>query len=185
MGKQYGFYYDVSRCVQCRTCEVACKTIRNVEPGLKWRRVVETWGGEFPNVTRTFFSLACMHCAKPACVEVCPTDAITKRAEDGIVVVDRDKCNGCQECFYACPFGVPQFGHDGTMQKCDFCIEIGGEPACVASCPAEAIHYGTIEELSELAAGKAAEKLTGPTEPSIFISNKLGANMIQNMFVGH
>jgi anaerobic dimethyl sulfoxide reductase subunit B (iron-sulfur subunit) len=183
MAKQYGFYYDVSRCIQCRTCEVACKSIRNVEPGLKWRRVVEIWGGEFPNVTRTFFSLACMHCGKPACMEVCPTSAITKRAEDGIVVVDRDKCNGCQECFYACPFDVPQFGNDGTMQKCDFCIEIGGKPACAASCPAEAIHYGTMEELSELATGKVAEKLTGPTEPSIFIFNKLGANMIQNMFV--
>jgi len=182
MAKQYGFYYDVDRCVQCRTCETACKSIRNVEPGLKWRRVVETWGGEFPNVTRTFFSLACMHCGKPACLAVCPTGAISKRAEDGIVVVDRDKCNGCQDCAYACPYDVPQFGNDGTMQKCDFCIEIGAEPACVASCPAEAIHYGTIEELSELVTGKVAEKLIGPTEPSIFIFNKLGANMIQNIF---
>jgi anaerobic dimethyl sulfoxide reductase subunit B (iron-sulfur subunit) len=182
MSKQYGFFYDVSRCVQCRTCEVACKSFRNVEPGLKWRRVVETWSGEFPNITRTFLSLACMHCVKPACAAVCPTGAIIKRAEDGIVVVDRDKCNGCQECFYACPFGIPQFGHDGIMQKCDFCIESGGEPACAASCPAEAIHYGTMEGLAELATGKSAERLTGPTEPSIFITNKLGANMIQNMF---
>jgi DMSO reductase iron-sulfur subunit len=182
--EQYGFFHDVSRCVQCRTCEVACKSIRNVEPGLKWRRVVEIWGGEFPNVTRTFFSLACMHCGKPACATVCPTGAISKRAKDGIVVVDRDKCNGCQDCFSACPFGVPQFGADGIMQMCDFCIEMGGEPACVAICPAEAIHYGTMEELSELAAKKTAEKLAGSTEPSIFISDKQGANMIKNTFVG-
>lgn len=184
MAKQYCFYYDADRCVQCRTCEVACKSIRNVEPGLKWRRVVETLGGEFPNVTRTFFSLTCMHCGKPACLAACPTGAITKRPEDGIVVVDRYKCNGCQECLPACPFGVPQFGADGIMQKCDFCIEIGAEPACVAQCPAEAIHYGTIEELSKLAPKKVAEKLDGATEPSIFISNKLGTNMIQNMFIG-
>jgi anaerobic dimethyl sulfoxide reductase subunit B (iron-sulfur subunit) len=183
MSKQYGFYYDVSRCVQCRTCEVACKSVRNVEQGIKFRRVIKTWGGEFPNTTRTFFSLACMHCINPACVAVCPTRAITKRAEDGIVVVDRDKCNGCRECFSACPYGVPQFGSDGVMQKCDFCLETGGEPACAASCPAEAIYYGTMEELSELARGKEAEKLTGPTGPSVLISNKSAANIIKNIFV--
>ena len=178
MAKQYGFYYDVSRCVQCRTCEVTCKSIRNVELGIKWRRVTETWIGEFPNVTRAFFSLACMHCGKPACEAACPTGAISKRAEDGIVVVDRNKCDGCQKCFSACPFGVPQFGSDGIMQKCDFCLELGKEPACVAPCPAEALHYGTMEELSELAAGKAAEKLTGPTEPSVVIVNELGSKKI-------
>lgn len=169
MPKQYGFFYDVSRCVQCHTCEVACKSVRDIEPGIKWRRVTETWSGEFPNVTRVFFSAACRHCGKPACVAVCPTGAITKRAEDGIVVVDRDKCNGCQDCLPACPFGVPQFGADGIMQKCDFCIESGREPACVVSCPAEALHYGTMEELPEFAAGKSAEKLSGATEPSVII----------------
>jgi anaerobic dimethyl sulfoxide reductase subunit B (iron-sulfur subunit) len=156
MTKQYGFFYDISRCVQCRTCEVACKSVRDVELGIHWRWVTDSWCGEFPNVTRTFFSLACMHCAKPACVKVCPTGAIAKRVEDGIVVVDSDKCNGCQECFYACPFDVPQFGKDGTMQKCDFCIETGREPACVASCPAEALRCGTMEELYGFAAGRSA-----------------------------
>jgi anaerobic dimethyl sulfoxide reductase subunit B (iron-sulfur subunit) len=169
MTKQYGFFYDVSRCVQCHTCEVACKSVHNIEPGIHRRRVIETWSGEFPDVTRTFFSLACMHCAKPACVEVCPTGAITKRAEDGIVLVDRDKCNGCQDCLPACPFGVPQFGADGTMQKCDFCIGSGREPACAVSCPAEALHYGTMEGLPEFAARKSAEKLPGPTQPSVVI----------------
>ena len=181
---QNGFFFDSERCVQCRTCEVACLSIHSIHQGVKWRRVIEIWFGEFPDVTRKFFSLSCMHCRKPACVEVCPTGAIEKRAEDGIVVVDRDKCNGCQDCFTACPFGIPQFGADGIMQKCDFCLEIGREPACVASCPAESIHYGTMEELSKLAAKKSAERLNVPTEPSIFISNKLGANMVQNMFVG-
>jgi anaerobic dimethyl sulfoxide reductase subunit B (iron-sulfur subunit) len=169
MAKQYGFYYDISRCVQCRTCEVTCKSVNGVEPGIRWRRVVETWSGEFPDVNRTFFSLACMHCNKPACMAVCPTGAITKRAEDGIVVVDGDKCNGCRDCLPACPFGVPQFGADGIMQKCDFCLVTGREPACAAACPAEALHYGTMEELAEFAAGKSAEKRAGPTEPSVFI----------------
>jgi anaerobic dimethyl sulfoxide reductase subunit B (iron-sulfur subunit) len=163
---------------------VACISIHNLKPGLKWRRVVETWFGEFPNVKRLFFSRACMHCGKPACEAVCPTGAISKRAEDGIVVVDGDKCNGCQECFTACPFDVPQFGSDGIMQKCDFCLELGEEPACVAHCPTEALHCGTIDELPEMSVGKVAERLSGPTEPSIIILHKPGMNMIQNMFVG-
>jgi anaerobic dimethyl sulfoxide reductase subunit B (iron-sulfur subunit) len=110
-----------------------------------------------------------MHCGQPACETVCPTGAISKRVEDGIVVVDRDKCNGCQECFSACPYDVPQFGSDGTMQKCDFCLGQGGEPACVAHCLTEALNYGTIENPSDLAMGKVAEKLAGPTDPSMII----------------
>lgn len=169
MSKQYGFYYNAGRCIQCRTCEVACKSAHDLEPGVKLRRVIETWDGEYPNVTRTFLSLACMHCEKPACAAVCPTGAIIKRAEDGIVVVDRDKCNGCRECLPACPFGVPQFGTDGIMQKCDFCIGIGREPACAVSCPAEALSYGALDELLERSTGKAAERMDGPTEPSVII----------------
>jgi anaerobic dimethyl sulfoxide reductase subunit B (iron-sulfur subunit) len=169
MSKQYGFYYDAGRCIQCRTCEVACKNTRDIEPGVKWRRVTETWGGEYPNVTRNFLSMACMHCDEPACAAVCPTGAISKRAEDGIVVVDRDKCNGCRECFPACPYGVPQFGADGIMQKCDFCLETGREPACAASCPAEALNFGTLDELLATATGKAARRMEGPTGPSVII----------------
>ena len=169
MSKQYGFYYDAGRCIQCRTCEMSCKGTRDIEPGVKWRRVVETWDGEYPDVTRTFFSLACMHCEKPACAAVCPTGAIIKRAEDGIVVVDRDKCNGCQDCLSACPYGVPQFGVDGIMQKCDFCIETGRKPACAVSCPAEALRYGTIDDLLEIAPDKTTERMDGATEPSIII----------------
>jgi anaerobic dimethyl sulfoxide reductase subunit B (iron-sulfur subunit) len=169
MSKQYGFYYNAGRCIQCRTCEVACKSTHNLEPEVKLRRVIENWQGEYPSVTRTFLSLACMHCEKPACVEVCHTGAIIKRVEDGIVTVDRDKCDGCRECLSACPYGIPQFGIDGTMQKCDFCIGIGREPACAVSCPAEALSYGTLDELLERTTGKAAERMGGPTEPSIII----------------
>ena len=169
MSKQCGFYYDATRCIQCRTCEVACKSTHNIEPAVKWRRVIETWHGKYPGVTRTFFSLACMHCGKPACAAVCPTGAIIKRAEDGIVTVDADKCNGCQDCFSACPYGVPQFGDDGTMQKCDFCIKIGGEPVCAVSCPAEALNYGTLDDLLKMTGEKTTGRMDGATEPSVII----------------
>lgn len=169
MAKQYGFYFDADRCVQCRTCEVACKSVHNIEPGIKWMRVVDIWGGVYPNVTRDFFALACMHCGKPACIEACPTGAISKRSEDGIVVVDRDKCNGCQDCFSACPYGVPQFGDDGIMQMCDFCTGMNIEPACAVWCPTEALNFGTLDALLEMAKGKAAKRMGGPTEPSVII----------------
>jgi anaerobic dimethyl sulfoxide reductase subunit B (iron-sulfur subunit) len=169
MSKQYGFYYDADRCIQCRTCEVACKSVHNTEPEVKWRRVTETWDGDYPNVTRAFFSLACMHCNEPACAAVCPTGAISKRAEDGIVLVDRNKCNGCRDCLPACPYGVPQFGSDGTMQKCDFCLGMNKVPACTASCPAEALNFGILDELLATAARKAVRRMDGPTGPSIVI----------------
>ena len=170
MSEQYGFYYDAGRCVQCRTCELACKNTYNVEPGVKWRRVMETWSGEYPDVARRFFSLACLHCQEPACAAVCPTGAISKRAGDGIVVVDREKCNGCGDCRPACPYGVPQFGADGTMQKCNYCLGTGRGPACAASCPAEALHYGTMEELLQKAAAKEGRRLDGATGPSLVVA---------------
>jgi DMSO reductase iron-sulfur subunit len=177
MGKQYGFLFDVDRCIFCHACEVACKSTRNVEAGVNWRQVIEIWSGKFPDVTRTFIALSCLHCAEPACAEVCPTGAIAKRDEDGIVVVDKEKCTGCQACFDACPYGVPQFGSDGTMQKCDFCLERGIKPACTEICPADALFFGTMEELEELAAEKKAERLDGATGPAMFIRNERGATI--------
>jgi anaerobic dimethyl sulfoxide reductase subunit B (iron-sulfur subunit) len=173
MAKQYGFYFDADRCVQCRTCEVACKSVRNIELGVKWRRVVEIRWGVYPSATTTFFTLACMHCGKPTCIEACPTGAISKQSEDGIVVIDRDKCNGCQDCLSACPYGVPQFGDDGIMQMCDFCAEINIEPACAGCCPTEALKFGNLDELLEMAKGKGAKRMGGLTEPSVIIVGEL------------
>jgi len=170
MAKQVGFYIEVDRCMNCHACEVACKQVHDAEPGPMWRRVLDIWGGSFPDVTRTFLSLACMHCGNPPCEAVCPTGAIRKRAEDGIVAVDQNKCIGCHYCFFACPFGVPQYGTSGTMQKCDFCLSVGIEPACADTCPAEALHAGTLEELADLAKERTAKKLVGATQPSVLIS---------------
>ena len=119
------------------------------------------WEGKYPQVINRTVSMACMHCGEPACMTVCPRGAIEKRAEDGVVVVHEKKCIGCHACLWVCPFGAPRFGSDGRVQKCDLCLELvegGNEPACVATCPAEAIHFGPLEEMAELAGKKAARR---------------------------
>jgi Fe-S-cluster-containing dehydrogenase component len=100
------------------------------------------------------FPRSCLHCETPACVTVCPTGASYKRAEDGIVLVDEDKCIGCQLCAWACPYGAREFSAErGTMQKCTLCVDriynetldpADRQPACVAACPTRARHFGDL-----------------------------------------
>ena len=174
MAVQYGFYIDTTRCIGCHACAIACKHYHDIDAGtIEFRRVVETWGGTFPDVKWKAYSVSCMHCGIPACEAVCPQGAISKRSEDGIVVVDSEKCIGCHYCFEACPFGNPQFGEDGLMQKCDFCLDRlkeGNLPVCVAACPVKALHYGTLDELSELAGEKTVESIANATDPSVIFS---------------
>jgi Fe-S-cluster-containing dehydrogenase component len=100
------------------------------------------------------FPRSCLHCEEPACVTVCPTGASYKRAEDGIVLVNADLCIGCKLCSWACPYGAREFDdYDGVMKKCTLCIdriynenipEAERVPACVATCPAHARHFGDL-----------------------------------------
>jgi anaerobic dimethyl sulfoxide reductase subunit B (iron-sulfur subunit) len=175
MERQHGFCFDSDRCVQCHACEVACKSWNELELGVRWRRVAELWAGNFPEVRNKTVSLSCMHCAKPSCLEICPAKAISKRPENGIVVVDQSKCTGCRSCSAACPFHVPQYGQAGKMQKCNFCIsriEQGKQPSCVATCPGEALKSGPLDGLLA-SARKPTERLSGSTRPSFLISGRL------------
>ena len=144
MNEQLGFVFRQDSCIQCHGCEMACKMWRQTERGVTWRRVLNLWQGDYPDVTCAALSLGCLHCAEPACVTVCPTGAITKRDTDGVVLADRSLCTGCQACLEACPYDVPQFGADGLMQKCDLCASgapavAGAAPPCVTTCPTGAL----------------------------------------------
>ncbi len=175
MSNQYGFFFDASRCIKCWACEVACKQWNGIKAGTLARRKVREYGeGTFPDANRLFVSQACNHCEKPACVEVCPVGAIHKREEDGLVVGNRDLCIGCQSCLKACPFDIPQYRpDDGSMDKCDGCLECGqtpeDKPHCVATCPTQALKWGTLEEIAALAAEKGGERMAGDTNPCTYV----------------
>ena len=176
MSNQYAFYVDAGRCVKCWACEVACKQWNGIPAAdVQRRTVVETVEGTFPHVKRTFVSTNCSHCEDPACMAACPAGAISKREEDGAVVVDQEVCIGCQTCATACPFGIQQYrAEDGKMDKCDTCLGCGrtpeGNPHCVAACPTQALHWGPIDEMEALAAEKNGARLEGETMPATFVA---------------
>ena len=172
--EQFGFLVDTKNCVGCRACEIACKNRNQLEsPGPRLRKVETAESGTFPNTRVVHLSLSCQHCENPACVEICPADAITKR-EDGTVIADQSKCLGCQACQTACPYGVPQYREDdGTMIKCDGCADrraVGLQPACAHTCFYNALYAGPLSELEALAAERGAERMEGETGPSIFVA---------------
>lgn len=143
---KYIMIIDLNKCVRCRTGYIACKVEHNIVAHPRDSkhsyeyyplRYVEWEHGKFPNVERAFIPIHCMHCEDPICIKHCPTDAIYQD-EYGIVHVDKNRCNGCSACAYACPYGAIYIGPDGKAGLCDFCIDRlkkGEEPACVENCP--------------------------------------------------
>lgn len=182
---QKGFYIDTTRCAGCRTCSVACKDLKNTPAGMNFRRVTEFEGGGWQknwdgtwrqDVFAYYISISCNECSDPVCVKVCPTHAHHKRAEDGLVVIDQEKCIGCGACAKACPYGAPQLDQAiGKMRKCDGCVDRtsrGLQPVCVESCPERAIEFGDIDMLRKKH-GECAEIAPLPsaslTKPNLVI----------------
>ncbi|MBI2924762.1 MAG: 4Fe-4S dicluster domain-containing protein [Verrucomicrobia bacterium] len=139
-----GWIIDLSKCIGCHSCYVACKAENRTPLRTDWRKVIVRESGAFPNVKREFVSLSCNHCDQPACLKSCPVNAITKRA-DGVVLIDQDKCNGCRYCTFACPYGAPRIDTDtGKVSKCTMCVhrlDAGLRPACAATCLTGAITF--------------------------------------------
>ena len=179
---KYGMVIDLKRCIGCHACSMACKVENFTGPGVFWSFVEDEEVGTYPSVNRRFIPRLCMHCKNPACVDVCPTGASYQR-EDGVVLVDYDKCVGCQSCVVACPYGARYFIKEnkgyfgpeltpyekmgsskhrpGVVEKCTFCVdrlEKGKEPACVRACPVKARIFGDLNdpssEVSELVRSK-------------------------------
>ena len=148
-GVQYRFHFDMTKCIGCHCCEVACNEQNNNPAGISWRRVGEIEGGSYPHTQRSYLSMGCNHCLEPACLTGCPVDAYTKNPANGLVLHSADACIGCQYCIWNCPYGVPQYNPErGVVGKCDMChgrLAEGRDPACVNACPEEAITIETVD----------------------------------------
>ncbi len=151
---KYMFLVDLNYCISCHACEVACKTWNNVptDRGIRWRQVVNEVFGEGADVLQYAVSLACNHCNEAPCVKACPTGAMYRRAQDGIVLVDQQKCIGCRYCAAVCPYGAPQFDPVAKKtSKCTMCVDRLSEgklPACVDTCPTQALQFGEASEIA-------------------------------------
>jgi DMSO reductase iron-sulfur subunit len=142
-GEQYQFHFDMTKCIGCKCCVVACNEQNGNPAEILWRRVGEIEGGTYPDTQRHYLSMGCNHCLEPTCMTGCPVDAYTKDSITGIVRHSADACIGCQYCTWNCSYGVPQYNAArGVVGKCDMCygrLERGQEPACAVACPEDAI----------------------------------------------
>ena len=178
------FLCDAERCIECNGCVTACKNEHEVPWGVNRRRVV-TMNDGVPG--ERSISVACMHCSDAPCMAVCPTDCFYK-TEDGVVLHDKDKCIGCGYCFYACPFGAPQFpngpaafGARGKMDKCTFCaggpeetgsaveyekygsnrLADGKLPLCAEMCSTKALIAGDADVVANIFRERVLRRGTG------------------------
>jgi sulfite dehydrogenase (quinone) subunit SoeB len=188
--KKLGLVIDLDTCVGCHACAVACKQWNTGgvvgplvdeqaygrEPFGVWLNRVHSYEVDDyapPGATTTapltlHFPRSCLHCENAVCVTVCPTGASYKRAEDGIVLVDEDKCIGCKLCSWACPYGAREYSAvDGVMKKCTLCIDRiyneqldpgEREPACVQACPTRARHFGDLGDPDSAVSRLVAER---------------------------
>ena len=174
---RYGMVVDLRKCIGCQSCVVACKAEHNTPTGILQTNVLERELGKFPNVVRVFLPVLCNHCEEPTCVEVCPSQATTKR-EDGVVMIDFQKCIGCGACVEHCPYHARVLVQDNrtlfpdgktvfekpvhqkipgkVALKCDFCffrLEKGKQPACVEVCPTQARLFGDVADPKSTVSG--------------------------------
>ncbi len=148
----WGMLVDVRRCIGCQACTVACIQ-ENAVPEGSFRTVVSTYSvqvtdGDQPAGTYVLPRL-CNHCDEPPCVPVCPVSATFKR-DDGMVLVDADRCVGCGYCVQACPYDARFINHDTQKaDKCTFCahrVDAGLLPACVETCVGGARIFGELND---------------------------------------
>jgi carbon-monoxide dehydrogenase iron sulfur subunit len=149
---------DIDKCLACKSCEIACAVAHSKS------EVLEQALTESPKpqkrvtveaVEQFSVPMQCRHCEDAPCITICPTGAISRRQQEGPVLIDAEKCIGCKYCLVVCPFGVINISQDGKVAvKCDLCLkrtEAGEEPACVQACPTKALK---LVEQQELTAGK-------------------------------
>lgn len=186
--KKLGLVIDLDTCVGCHACVVNCKEWNTGgygapladsdpygdSPSGAWLNRIHTFeivpqdakGRALAEIVH--FPKSCLHCTDAPCVTVCPTGASYKRAEDGIVLVEEDKCIGCGLCAWACPYGAREMDPaEKVMKKCTLCVdriynenlaEVDRTPACVRTCPANARHFGDLADPQSPVSQMVAER---------------------------
>ncbi len=147
--QKLGMLIDLSRCIGCNACTIACK-MENEVPLTQFNTWIESWDVEDSDyIRRANVPHLCNHCDNPACVHVCPT-AASYVADDGTVQIDVDKCIGCKYCMSACPYGVRWLSEEtGDVHKCTFCHHRSSNgllPACVSQCVTTARIFGDLND---------------------------------------
>jgi formate dehydrogenase iron-sulfur subunit len=174
MPETVGFFTDVTLCIGCKACQVACHQWNDLPAqndghttltgnsydntgsltDVNWRHVkfIEQFSPDPDRSQAAWMMMSdvCKHCVNAPCLEVCPTGAIL-RTEFDTVYINEPACNGCRDCVSACPFGVIHMSKKtGIAQKCTFCydrLKAGLTPACAQACPTKSISFGPINKL--------------------------------------
>lgn len=140
------------KCIGCYTCEEVCKFVNDDNAFIKLYEIES--GLNKP--------ISCFHCVKAPCVTVCPTKALDFDKE-GAVVDKVTRCIGCTSCIIACPFGIPDLKPIGYVLKCDLCAKLRSqalEPACIVTCPTNALSWILPEELTKRRREETLQKVT-------------------------
>ena len=168
-GRKFVMVIDLSRCKSLKKCQAACDYAHHLHPDINWLKIYPMQDAE--HTAPYWQPTNCMHCDEPPCVKVCPVDATFKR-QDGIVLIDSERCVGCRFCMAACPYSSRIFNWEapgvsdkiaavpysceksipqlkGTVGKCDFCPDRAREnklPHCAEACPNGVFFFGDMLE---------------------------------------
>jgi len=181
------FVIDVSLCNGCYCCQIACKDEHvgndwspyarpQPDTGQFWIKLNEYIQGTVPKVKMHYIPVICMHCEDAPCISSCPVTGAIYRRDDGLVIIDPEKCTGCRNCVDACPYGTI-FMNEGLniAQKCTGCAHLldddWKEPRCVDVCPTQAIRFGEETDLTGFINKAGALKPEASTKPRVHYLN--------------
>ncbi|MDZ4655418.1 MAG: 4Fe-4S dicluster domain-containing protein [Coriobacteriia bacterium] len=203
--------YDASKCTACKGCQIACKQWNQLPSPLTADEYEFTKSFQSPlnldpdtwlimgfkevplavGIEWNFMRTACFHCTEAACEMACPMGAISHK-DSGAVVIDQEKCIGCQYCVSACPFSVPcakvMGGTDYAKSfKCWQCFDRtsnGKDPACVTTCPTAALEFGDRAEMVSKAKARVdVLKGQGFTKAEVYGVDEVGG--MHTIIVAH
>ncbi len=169
-----GFTFDAALCVSCKACSAACILENGLQAGT---RTLFAWNEHaLPLVGVINLSMACNHCAEPACASGCPALAYTVSA-DGAVIHHSERCMGCGYCTWRCPYDAPKINPVlRYIEKCHFCADRtaeGVEPACVTACPTGALKMTERDEFYGVLPAWFPDK---GIKPSVIVKNAENLN---------